>query len=90
VNLFSISKELKSGFDLSNKELMISSKKGSVSVTFDRIIKTVNGSVSGIKIARYDPSVDYYLEISSIEDESYGSYNFWALVVDDHTYYRWI
>jgi hypothetical protein len=59
VNLFSISKALKKGFDLSNKGLMISLKKGSVSVTFDRVIKTVNGSISGIKMITYDPSVAY-------------------------------
>jgi hypothetical protein len=50
---------LKNGFDLSSKGLMISLKKGSVSVTFDRVIKTVNGSVSGIKMTTYDPSVSY-------------------------------
>jgi hypothetical protein len=38
VNLFSISKALKNGFDLSNKGLMINLKKGSVAVTFDRLI----------------------------------------------------
>jgi hypothetical protein len=59
VNLFSISKALKNGFDLSNKGLMISLKKGSVSVTFDRVIKTVNGSISGIKMTTYDPSVAF-------------------------------
>jgi hypothetical protein len=59
VNLFSISKALKNGFDLSNKGLMISLKKGSVSVTFDRVIKKVNGSISGIKMTIYDPSVAY-------------------------------
>jgi hypothetical protein len=59
VNLFSISKALKNGFDLSNKGLMISLKKGSVSVTFDKVIKTVNRSISGIKMTTYDPSVAY-------------------------------
>jgi hypothetical protein len=59
VNLFSISKALNNGFNLSNKGLMISLKKGSVSVTFDRVIKTVNGSISGIKMTEYDPSVAY-------------------------------
>jgi hypothetical protein len=39
--------------------LMISLKKGSVSVTFDRVIKTVNGSISGIKMTTLDPSVAY-------------------------------
>jgi hypothetical protein len=59
VNLFNISKALKTGFDLSNKGLMISLKKGSISVTFDRVIKTVNGSNSGINMTSYDPSVAY-------------------------------
>jgi hypothetical protein len=59
MNLFSISKALKNGFDLSNKGLMISLKKGSVSATFDRVIKTVNGSITGIKMTTYDPSVAY-------------------------------
>jgi hypothetical protein len=38
---------------------MFSLKKVSVSVTFDRVIKTVNGSISGIKMTTYDPSVAY-------------------------------
>jgi hypothetical protein len=59
VNFFSISKALKIGFDLSNKGLMISLKKESVSVTFDRVIKTINGSISGIKMTKYYPSVAY-------------------------------
>jgi hypothetical protein len=64
VNSFSISKALKNGFDLSNKGLIINLKKGSVSVTFDRVIKTVNGSISGIKITTYDPSVAYTIKES--------------------------
>jgi hypothetical protein len=57
VNFFSISKALKNGFDLSNKWLMTSLKKGSVCVTFDGLIKTVNGSIFCIKMTTYDPSV---------------------------------
>jgi hypothetical protein len=38
---------------------MISLKKGSVSVTFDRVIKTLNGSISGIKMTTYGPYVSY-------------------------------
>jgi hypothetical protein len=60
LNMFSISKALKNGFDLSNKGLMISLKKGSVSVLFDRVIKTVNASISDIKMTTYDPSVAYH------------------------------
>jgi hypothetical protein len=162
--LFTISKELKNGFDLSNKVLMIRLKKGSASITFDRVIKTVNGSISGINMTTYDPSVAYlvkcsltamkeidvnkfhemighcdvdrlkktaniqglklkgefkicedcavakarqrnfnkdwkggsqvsgervYLDVSSIKGEIHGGSCFWALVVDDHTYYCW-
>jgi hypothetical protein len=57
VNFFRISKVLKYRLNLTNKELMISLKKESVSVTFDRVINTVNGSISGIKMTTYDPSV---------------------------------
>jgi hypothetical protein len=66
VNLFRISKSLKHRFDLSNKRLMINMKEGSVSVTFDRFIKTVNGSISGIKMITYDPSVAYIAKASLI------------------------
>jgi hypothetical protein len=59
VNLFNISKALKNGFDLSNKGSMINLKKGSVSITFDRVIKTVNGSIFGIKMTTHDPSVAF-------------------------------
>jgi hypothetical protein len=59
VNSFSISKALKKGFNLNNKGLMISSKKESISVTFDRVIKTVNGSISSIKMTTYDPYAAY-------------------------------
>jgi hypothetical protein len=39
--LFSISKALKNGFDLNNNGLMMSLKKRSVSVKFNRVVKTV-------------------------------------------------
>jgi hypothetical protein len=70
VNLFSISKALKKGFDLSNKGLMISLKKESVSVTFDRVIKTLNGSISGAKMTKHDPSVTYLAKgsLTAIKD----------------------
>jgi hypothetical protein len=66
VNLISISKALKNGFNLSNKGLIISLKKQSVSVTFDRVTKTVSGSISGIKMTTYDPSVAYLAKGSLI------------------------
>jgi hypothetical protein len=61
-NLFIIIKALKNRFHLSNKGLMISLKKESASVTFDRVIKTVNASISGIKMITYDPSVAYIFQ----------------------------
>jgi hypothetical protein len=64
VNLFGIRKALKIGFYLSNEALMISLKKGPVSFTFDRFIKTVNGSIFGIKMTIYDHSVGYIAKIS--------------------------
>jgi hypothetical protein len=44
---------------LSNKGLMFRLKKGSVTVTFDRFIKALNGSISSIKMTTYDPYVAY-------------------------------
>jgi hypothetical protein len=64
VNLCSISMALKNGFDLSNKELMISLKKDSVSVTYDTVMKTVNEAISGIKMTTYDPSAAYIAKFS--------------------------
>jgi hypothetical protein len=43
---------------------MISLKKGSVSVKFDTVIKTVNESISVIKMTKYDSSVAYITKIS--------------------------
>jgi hypothetical protein len=51
VNLFSINKALKNEDKVSNKGLSIFLSKGSASITFDRVIRTTNGSVSGIKLS---------------------------------------
>jgi hypothetical protein len=64
MNLSRISKALKKEFNFSNKGLIISLKKGFVSFTFDRVIKTVNESISGIKMTTYDPSVAYIAKVS--------------------------
>jgi hypothetical protein len=161
-NLFSVNKVLKNGFKLSNKNENISLTKGSASITFDRIIKSLDGTVSGIKMIYLDSSTAYiaqnqlysgksvnvnkfhemighcglyclkktaqvhglklkgnfkvckdcavakarqknlnkdwkcgiqmpgerfYLDISSIRDESYGGSCFWVLLVDDYSDY---
>jgi hypothetical protein len=59
VNLFSINKALKKGYKLSNKGLSICLSKGAVSVTFDRVLRTANGSVSGIKLSINESPVAY-------------------------------
>jgi len=64
VNLFSINKALKKGYKLSNKGLSICLSKGDVSVTFDRVLRTANGSVSGIKLS-IDKSPVAYNTISN-------------------------
>ena len=66
VNLFSINKALKNGFKISNKGLSISLSKGSATVTFDRLIRTTNGSVSAIKMSINTPPVAYSATKSSI------------------------
>jgi hypothetical protein len=49
-NLFSVNKAIKNGFDLSNEGGSISPTKGSTSFTFHRIIKSLDGTTSGIKM----------------------------------------
>ena len=57
INLFSINKALKNGFNLSNKGITICLSKGPVSVSFDRIFPTTNGFVSGIKMSVIHPAI---------------------------------
>ena len=49
-NLFSISKALKNGFNLGNEDAVMKLMKGNTTIYFDRILKTKNGFVSGIKL----------------------------------------
>jgi hypothetical protein len=58
-NLFNVNKELKNGFILSNKNENISLTKGSASITFDRIINSLDGTVSGVKIVYLDSPTAY-------------------------------
>jgi hypothetical protein len=50
MHLFSLNKALKNGYTLSNKGLSICLSKGPSLVTFDRLFRTSNGFVSGIKL----------------------------------------
>jgi hypothetical protein len=55
VNVFSINKVLKNGYNLSNNNLSIFLSKGSVSVTFERVLSTTNDSVSWVKLLVSEP-----------------------------------
>jgi hypothetical protein len=48
VNLFSIGKTLKNGFKISNKGCIISLQKGDSMISFDRMLPTERGFVSGV------------------------------------------
>jgi hypothetical protein len=50
INLFSIRKTLKTSFNLSNDGEIIKLSKGNVILTFDRVERTENGFVPGIKL----------------------------------------
>jgi hypothetical protein len=50
MNLFSIGKALKNGFNLSNDGEIIELSKGNVTLTFDKVVRTKNGFVPGIKL----------------------------------------
>jgi hypothetical protein len=65
-NLFSVNKALKNGFKLSNENENISLTKGSASITFDRIIKSLDGTVSGIKMV-YLVSLTAYIAQNKLD-----------------------
>jgi hypothetical protein len=50
VHLFSISKALKNGFNLGNEDVVMKLMKGNTTLYFNRILKTKNSFVSGIKL----------------------------------------
>jgi hypothetical protein len=58
-NLFSMNKALKDGFKLSNEGENISLTKGSASITFDSIIKSLDGTVSGIEMVSLESPSAY-------------------------------
>jgi hypothetical protein len=58
-NLFGMNKALKNGFKLSNDGENISLSKGSACITFDRIIKSLDGTVPGIKMVSIESPSAY-------------------------------
>jgi hypothetical protein len=66
--LFSIDEALKNGYLLSNQDLSIFLLKGSVLVNFARVMRSTNGSVSGIKLFVNESPVVY----NSLSARFYG------------------
>jgi hypothetical protein len=58
-NLFSVNKAIKNGFDLRNEGESISFTKRSSSITFDSIFKSLDGTISGIKMISLDSPTAY-------------------------------
>jgi hypothetical protein len=50
MTLFSIGKALKNGFNLRNYGEIIELSKGNVTLKFDKVVRTKNGFVHGIKL----------------------------------------
>jgi hypothetical protein len=71
MNLFSLNKTLKNGYILSNRGLSICLPKGPCSLTFDRVIRTTNGFVSGIKLSVYSSPVMCNAIINANHNKSY-------------------
>ena len=59
VNLFSINKALKNGFKLSNDGISICLSKGPIWLSFDQIIPTTNGFVTGVKMCAVRRDIAY-------------------------------
>ena len=50
INLFRIGKALKNGFKIGNDGEIIKLTKGNVTLIFDKVVRTKNGYVSGIRL----------------------------------------
>jgi hypothetical protein len=57
VNLFSMGKALKNGFKISNKGCVISLRKGDSVISFDRMLPTERGFVSGVVLKPCVPTL---------------------------------
>jgi hypothetical protein len=79
-NLFSVNKALKNGLKLSNKNENISLTKGSASITFDRIIKSLDGIVSGIKMVYLDSLTAYVAQNKLYSGKSIDVNKFYEII----------
>jgi hypothetical protein len=50
VKLYSIDKALKDAFKITNEDFIINASKSSTTLSFERVIKTKNGVVSGVRL----------------------------------------
>ena len=62
VNLFSITKALKNGWDLSNKGTNIILTKSNVDIMFDKVLKTEYGQVVGVEMVPQDETANILWE----------------------------
>jgi hypothetical protein len=63
--MFSINKAIKNGFNLSNKGTSIYLTKEPASITFDRVINTLSGTIYGIKTVSNKSSVAHVAQGNS-------------------------
>jgi hypothetical protein len=71
VNLFSLNRALQNGFKLSNENVSIRLSKGSVTLVFDRIIKTMNDFVTGVNMKTLLPKAIYNGMVNTTISEAY-------------------
>jgi hypothetical protein len=80
-NLFSINKAITNGFNLGNHKTAICLSKGSPSITFDRVIKTMRGSISDIKMIPTQGPVAY---IAQVQHTNVSSIKINKLIEEDN------
>jgi hypothetical protein len=71
VNLFSMNRALQNSFKLSNENVSIHLSKGPVMLTFDQIIKTMNGFVTGVNTKTLTPEAIYNGVVNTTVSEAY-------------------
>jgi hypothetical protein len=79
-NLFSMNKALKNGFKLRNYGENISLTKGSACITFDRIIKSLDGTVSGIKMVSLNSPTSFVAQNKADSSKSINLNKFHEMI----------
>jgi hypothetical protein len=68
VNLFSLTKSMSKGWQISNKGLSFVLSKDKYSIVFDHVIKTANGHVTGIELIAVPNVAQVHIEKGSVLD----------------------